>query len=300
MTIGFAILGPGIVADHNHKPAIEANADLGARLIATAHHNPAKFSQFSEQFGVPCQSYEDVLANPDVDVICICTPSGQHAKQTIAAAQAGKNVLVEKPMALSLADADAMIEACDKAGVKLGVTFQRRYEPYFSRIHQAIEAGDFGDLTLGVVTIPYHRPQDYFNLADWRGTWALDGGGVLMNQGIHLVDLMRLFAGEFEEIHSFVTNTYWHHDVEDNAYALMRSRNGAMGIQTSGWYPEVAPRNSGSITPTTVNGRKLRKTVLPINGHHRLEISNGDQFSSTGGVGAGEGPFSRHPASWPR
>ena len=198
-TIGFAILGAGMVADY-HRQAIEANEELGARLVAVGHYNRSKFDAIRARFGVPCVSQEDLLADPAVQVVCICTPSGQHFDQAMAAARAGKHVLVEKPMALSLADADAMIQACDDAGVKLGVVLQRRAGPLFERVQRAISAGDLGELTLGLVTIPYHRPQAYFDQADWRGTWALDGGGVLMNQGIHLVDLLVWYMGDPVEV----------------------------------------------------------------------------------------------------
>ena len=105
-TVGFAILGAGMVADY-HCQAIAANAELGARLVAVGYYNPTRFAEISTKFGVPCVNQEELLADPTVDVVCICTPSGQHAAQTIAAAGAGKHVLVEKPMALSLADAEA-------------------------------------------------------------------------------------------------------------------------------------------------------------------------------------------------
>ena len=191
--IGFAILGAGMVADY-HKQAIAANAEGGARLVAMGHYDAAKYTEIGASFGVPCVSQQQILADPDVDVVCICTPSGQHSEQAIAAAEAAKHVLVEKPMSLSLDDADMMITACEKAGVRLGVVLQRRVEPIFRRVYRAILAGDFGDLVLGVVTIPYYRPQAYYDQAEWRGTWALDGGGVLMNQGIHLVDLLGPYA----------------------------------------------------------------------------------------------------------
>ena len=109
--LNFAILGTGMVAAY-HRHAIEANADLGARLTAVGHYDPARFDEISQTFGVPCLAETDLLADSDVDVVCICTPSGQHAGQAVAAAEAGKHVLVEKPMALSLADADRMIAAC--------------------------------------------------------------------------------------------------------------------------------------------------------------------------------------------
>lgn len=225
-TIGFGILGAGTIADF-HRHAILANAEHGARLVAVAHYDPSRFADIADRFGVPCLSYEQLLAHPEVEVICICTPSGQHAAQTIAAARAGKHVLVEKPMALSLADADAAIAACAQAGVKLGVALQRRAEPLFQRVHLAIAAGDLGDLTLGVVTIPYHRPQRYYQQAAWRGTWALDGGGVLMNQGIHLVDLLVWYLGDPVEVQATAATLQRQIEVEDTLAASLRFASGA-------------------------------------------------------------------------
>lgn len=229
---GFAILGPGLVADF-HRQAIEANAGLGAKLVAVGHYNPARFANLSAQYGVPCLTEAELLVHPDVQAVTLCTPSGQHAQQAINAARAGKHVLVEKPMATTLADADAMIAACEQAGVQLGVVFQRRHEPYFARARQAIEAGDFGDLTLGVVTIPYHRPADYYKLADWRGTWAGDGGGVLMNQGIHLVDVLLWLMGDPVNIQAHAATLQRAIEVEDTVTATLRFANGALATITA-------------------------------------------------------------------
>ena len=229
---GFAILGAGMIADY-HRQAVEANADLGAELVAIGYYNPASYSEISRKFGVPCLSQAELLASPEVDVVCICTPSGQHAEQTIAAAQAGKHVLVEKPMALSLAEADAMIESCRQAGVKLGVTFQRRTELVFRQVRAAVESGDLGELTLGVVTMPYHRPQAYFNQAEWRGTWAMDGGGVLMNQGIHLVDLLVWFMGDPTEVRAYAGTLQRDIQVEDTLAAALHFANGALATITA-------------------------------------------------------------------
>jgi len=231
-TTGFAILGAGMVADF-HRRAIAANADLGARLVAVGHYNPARFADIGAEFGAPCVNQEELLADPDVDAVCICTPSGQHVDQAIAAAKVGKHVLVEKPMALSLEDADAMIAACDQAGVKLGVVLQRRAEPLFQRIHDAIQAGDLGTLTLGVVTMPYHRPQAYYDQADWRGTWALDGGGVLMNQGIHLVDLLIWYMGDPASAQAYADTLHRNIEVEDTLAATLHFANGALATITS-------------------------------------------------------------------
>jgi UDP-N-acetyl-2-amino-2-deoxyglucuronate dehydrogenase len=226
-SVSFGILGAGMIADY-HRRAILANAAAGARLVAVGHHDPRRFDAIRATFGVPCVGVEELLADPAVDVVCICTPSGQHPDQTIAAARAGKHVLVEKPMATRVVDAQAMVQACDEAGVRLGVVLQRRADPLFRRIHDALAAGDLGDLTLGVVTMPYHRPQAYYEQAVWRGTWAGDGGGVLMNQGIHLVDLLVWCLGDPVEVHAHAATLQRDIEVEDTLAATLRFPNGAL------------------------------------------------------------------------
>jgi UDP-N-acetyl-2-amino-2-deoxyglucuronate dehydrogenase len=230
--VNFAIVGAGVAAGF-HRQAIEANADLGARLEAIAHYNPERFDAIGAEFGAPCVTLDEVLADPEVNVVCICTPSGQHAEQAIAAARAGKQVLVEKPMALSLKEADAIIDACHEAGVKLGVTLQRRAEPLFTRIHEAVEAGDLGELTLGLVTLPYYRSQVYFDRADWRGRWALGGGGVLMNQGIHLLDLLVWYLGDVVDVLAHADTLQRDIEVEDTLVATLRFANGALVTVTA-------------------------------------------------------------------
>jgi predicted dehydrogenase len=221
-----------MIADY-HNQAITANADQGAKLAAVGHYNPARFDEISASFGVPCLSEADLLKRPGVDVVCLATPSGQHPAQAIAAAQAGKHVLVEKPMALTLADADAMIAACNEAGVKLGVLLQRRAEPTFKRIKQAIQAGDLGELTLGMVTMPYYRSEAYYNQAQWRGAWALDGGGVLMNQGIHLVDLLIWTMGDPVQVQAHADTLHRRIEVEDTLGATLRFANGSLATITA-------------------------------------------------------------------
>jgi predicted dehydrogenase len=225
--IGFAILGTGIIAE-NFQQAIAASTDLGARLIAVGHYDPDQFNAIGVRFGVPCVTEQELYNNPLVDIVCICTPSGLHARQTIAAAQAGKHVLVEKPIALTLADADTMITACDTAKVKLGVAFQSRTKPVFRQTKRAIDNGDLGTLTLGSITMPYYRTMHYYNLADWRGTWRLDGGGVLMNQGIHEVDLLTWFMGDPVSVKAYADTLQRHIEVEDVVTAILRFENGAL------------------------------------------------------------------------
>jgi predicted dehydrogenase len=226
--IGFAILGTGIIAEV-HRQAIAMNADLGARLVAVGHYDPSRFAEIGGRYGVPCLSEGDLLKHPDVDVVCLATPSGQHAVQGIAAAAAGKHVLVEKPLALSVADADAMIAACDRAGVRLGVLLQRRAEPLFRQVFEAIRAGDLGEITLASVCMPYHRPQAYYDQAVWRGTWEQDGGGVLMNQGIHFVDLLLwLMGADPVRITARAGTLQRQIEVEDTVVATLEFPDGAL------------------------------------------------------------------------
>ncbi len=255
-TIGFAILGAGMIADY-YRQAIEANGQKGARLVAIGHYNPARFDEISQRFGVPCRSVAEVLADPAVDAVCIATPSGEHPAQAIAAAHAGKHVLVEKPMAVALADADAIIAACQANGVRLGVTLQRRVEPLFRRVHDAIHNGDLGEITLAAVTMPYMRGEAYYAQADWRGSWALDGGGVLMNQGIHIIDLLVWFLGDPVDVHSFASTGRRTVEVENTAAALLRFASGALASLTG--------------TITTPPGFPHRLEIYGTNGGIQIE-----------------------------
>ncbi len=223
---GFGIVGLGVVAEF-HKLGVLDNRDKGARLAAVAGRDPQTFPKNAARFGAPCMSFEELLRAPGVDVVCLCSPSGLHAAQALACARAGKHVLVEKPMALTLPDADAMIEAFGRAGLLLGVALQRRTFPLFRRIRQAIEAGDLGRLTAATVTVPYYRGQDYYDGDAWRGTWALDGGGALMNQGIHLADLLTWYMGDPVAISAMGGTLRRDIEVEDCAGAVMRFAGGA-------------------------------------------------------------------------
>ena len=219
--LGFGIVGTGMVARY-HAQAIAATQ--GARLVAVCRDAAA-------DLGVPCEpGLEALLARGDVDAVCLCSPSGLHAEQAVAAAQAGKHVLVEKPMALTLPEADAMIRACREADVRLGVVYQRRTDPVIRELHDAIRAGELGSLVLGTASVPYFRDSSYYESAAWRGTWALDGGGALMNQGIHLVDLLLwLMGGEAEVVGASGSALARAVEVEDTVVAALRFSNNARG-----------------------------------------------------------------------
>lgn len=241
--IGFAILGTGMISDY-HAQAIAANADSGAYLVAVGHYDPGRFAEIEARFGVPCMLEQDILSHPEVEVICICTPSGQHSSQTIAAARVGKHVLVEKPIATTLHEANAMIASCKENQVILGVALQSRTKPLFKHIHAAIKYGELGDLTMGLVNLPYYRPQSYYDQAKWRGTWALDGGGVLMNQGIHQVDLLAWYMGDPVSVSAFAGTLQRQIEVEDTLCASLQFGNGALAaiIASTTAAPGFPPR----------------------------------------------------------
>ncbi len=227
MTIGIGIIGTGMVARY-HAEAIAQTQ--GVQLVAVCRADPTQATDAAQRFGVPCElSLEAFLTRADLDAVCICTPSGLHAAQTIAAARAGKHVLVEKPLALSLADADVMIAACREQQVVLGVALQRRSDPQFQELHAAISTGELGQIVLGSVSIPYLRTQSYYDSANWRGTWDLDGGGALMNQGIHLVDMLLWLAGDVSEVRAQYGTLARTIEVEDCITVALRFANGAFG-----------------------------------------------------------------------
>jgi UDP-N-acetyl-2-amino-2-deoxyglucuronate dehydrogenase len=223
----FAILGSGVAARY-HAQAIAATPD--AQLVAVSRGDPARAADAATEFGVPCETDPArLLMRDDVDAVCVCTPSGQHAAQAVAAARAGKHVLVEKPMALTLADADAMIGSAREAGVRLGVALQRRTEPAYAAAKAAVDEGAFGRLVLATTTVPYFRSSEYYGSAPWRGTWEVDGGGALMNQGIHLVDLLLWLAGDVEEVQAVATTAAHAIEVEDDLAATLKFASGALG-----------------------------------------------------------------------
>jgi UDP-N-acetyl-2-amino-2-deoxyglucuronate dehydrogenase len=225
--LGFGIVGTGNVAAY-HAQAISRVS--GAQLRAVCRSNARGSAEAAARFGVHCEpSLAALLARPDVDAVCVCTPSGLHAAHTIAAAQAGKHVLVEKPLALTLSDADAMIAACQAANVQLGVALQRRATPLFRGLREAIGRDELGRLVLGSVSVPYLRTPAYYASAAWRGTWALDGGGVLMNQGIHLLDLLLWYLGDAHEVQAQAATLAHAIEVEDCLTATVRFASGALG-----------------------------------------------------------------------
>ena len=229
MSIGIGIIGCGMIANFHAKAIADAE---GTHLVGCCSKSPESAKSFAETYG--CKAYDSLdamLADDEINAVTICSPSGAHLDPAIAAAQAGKHVVVEKPLEITPERCDQIIEACDEAGVKLAVTFQSRFHDSSRLIKEAIENGRFGTVTMGDAYVKWYRTQEYYDSGAWRGTWALDGGGALMNQAIHTVDLLIWLMGDIQEI-SAMTGTMTHEriEVEDVAVATLKFKSGALGV----------------------------------------------------------------------
>lgn len=260
--VRFGILGCGVIAP-THASAIERIAS--ARLIAVADILEDRAQKFSEKFGAEqfYTDYNELLKRDDIDAISICSPHYLHGPMGIAAARAGKHVLVEKPMAITLMEADEMIAECEKANVKLGAIFQHRFDQSAQCIRAAIDEGRLGKLVRGGSYTKWYRSQEYYDNGSWRGTMAEGAGGALINQAIHMVDLLRWFMGPVDNIAANVTTLTHNIEVEDIATASLKFRSGALGtveasVSTIPNMPEQL-EVSGTKGTALIEGTKLIK-----------------------------------------
>jgi predicted dehydrogenase len=226
MTRGFGIIGAGVIAAM-HADAIATLP--GARLVAVTDVAAGAAVAFAAARSCAAEPDLDaLLARVDVDVVCVCVPSGLHAEVGTRAAKAGKHLVVEKPIDVSLAAADRLIEAVRAAGVALTVISQHRFDPGMIELKRLLGEGTLGRLVLGEASTKWYRTQAYYDSAGWRGTWAMDGGS-LMNQGIHYVDLLRWCMGPVTEVTAVCTTQTHQIEVEDTALAIVRFGSGAVG-----------------------------------------------------------------------
>ncbi|NIA08176.1 MAG: Gfo/Idh/MocA family oxidoreductase [Actinobacteria bacterium] len=208
--IRFGVIGLGAIG-RDHCEQIAAQKD--AVLAAVADISEQSGQSFSDNYDVPWyRGYHELLSRDDVDVVVISTPSGLHGEITVAAARAGKHVLVEKPMEISLAKADEMIEECARNRVKLAVHYPLRFSQDILKAKKAIEMGLLGKLVLGEAIYKKYRSQEYYDRGGWRGTWQLDGGGVIMNQTIHPIDILQWFMGDVESVSALTRTDYYPQD----------------------------------------------------------------------------------------
>jgi UDP-N-acetyl-2-amino-2-deoxyglucuronate dehydrogenase len=222
-----ALAGCGRISK-NHFDAIARVEGLELSAICDVVEDRARAA--GEELGVPWFSdYHELLKRADADVITIATPSGLHAAQGVAAAKAGKHVITEKPMAITLEQADSLVQACDTAGVRLFVVKQNRLNPAVQLLKRAVDKGRFGRIYLANTTVRWNRPQEYYDAAPWRGTWEFDGGA-FMNQASHYVDLIQWLIGPVESVVAKTATQARKIEAEDSGIAVMKFRNGALGV----------------------------------------------------------------------
>lgn len=235
-TLGFGIIGVGMIADFHAQAIAHTN---GGKLVGVATRNADNARAFAAKHGaaLATTSIDELVARPDIHVVCITTPSGAHLEPALAAVRAGKHLVVEKPIEITTERADELIRAADAAGVRISPIFQARFGEGARTIKAAIEAGRFGRLVLASAYVKWHRSPQYYT--GWKGSWKIDGGGALINQAIHAIDLLQWFAGMPSEVFCWSTRrVYAHIEAEDTATAALRFANGAHGAieaTTAAW-----------------------------------------------------------------
>jgi UDP-N-acetyl-2-amino-2-deoxyglucuronate dehydrogenase len=287
----FGIVGTGMIADF-HAAAIR---DLpGCSLAACMDISAERAEAFAAKHG--CEAFSELpafLERGGVDIVTVCTPSGTHMETAVAAARAGKHLIVEKPMEVTLERIDPIIAACDESGVSLSGVFMSRYGEAARTLKKAVDEGRFGKLVLGSAYVKWWRSQEYYGAGGWKGTLRLDGGGALMNQGIHAVDLLQWLMGPVESVCAYgATLAHRNIEVEDTAVAALRFRSGALGVVegSTAAYPGAPKRielcgDRGSAA--------LEEESLPVwkFAEERAEDANiAARFSARSGVGGAADP----------
>ena len=225
--VGFGIIGCGVISKF-HIHAIEAIEE--AELIGVYDpYAPARERAADEYKVQAFASQEELLGCDDIDVVCVLTPSGLHFPIAMAALEAGKHVVVEKPMALTLADADTLIEKAESLNLKVCVISQLRFSAAVQAVRKALEEGLFGRIVSASLSMKYYREEEYYTSSSWRGTWKMDGGGALMNQGIHGVDLLQYLVGPVKRLRGICKTQTRPMETEDSAAAVLEFANGAVG-----------------------------------------------------------------------
>ncbi len=289
----FGLIGCGRVAPR-HADSIAQSA--AAELVAVADVRASRAARFAAQYRAEAYTdYRRLLDRADVDIVSICTPSGLHADMAVAALQAGKHVVLEKPMALSLADADRVIRAAAQGARKLCVVLQNRYNPPMQELKQVVDSGRLGRLLLGNATVRWYRPQEYYE-DEWHGTWAMDGGA-LMNQSIHHIDALQWLLGAPESVFAYTATLAHRMEAEDTGVAVIRFRSGALGLIEGSTitYPEnlegsvavFGERGSLKVGGTALN----RKVIWKIEGEleHEKEWLTRDQLDPASVYGTSHG-----------
>lgn len=273
-TLRVGIVGCGNISS-NHLEAFQALDAVS--VVAVCDVDPARAAALAAQYSVE-HAVDSVqrLLELEPGIVSVCTPHPTHQQVVLQAATAGVHVLCEKPIAVDLQAAQQMVRACEDAGVKLGVLFQRRFWPAAAELHAEISSGALGTPALGQVSVLLHREHEYYSAADWRGTWAADGGGVLMTQAIHYLDLLQWYLGDVARVQGEV-NTYKHVEhieVEDSAAALITFTSGAMATVLAS--TSADPALGVQIRITGSNGASAELSEFPEGSDGRLTLQTAD------------------------
>ncbi len=232
-TLNSAIVGCGVIGP-THANALKSLHAEGARLVAFADEVPARAEALAAEYGAEARTFEAILADPAIDAVHVCVPSGLHAALGVRALEAGKHVVVEKPMDITLAACDALLAAQQESGKRLAVISQHRFDKASLDVKAALDADLLGRMVYAEAQVPWYRTQEYYDSGDWRGTWALDGGGALMNQGVHTADLLPWLCGPVETVYAQArTLAHERIETEDVVAATLTFASGAVGILTA-------------------------------------------------------------------
>lgn len=243
LTMRCAVVGCGVIGAL-HSQTIQSLSETELAVVVDEHADRAQ--EYGKRYGVEATtSYDEVLRRPDIDTVAVCVPSGLHTALAVAALDAGKHVVIEKPLDVTPEAVDAVVAAADRSAKVATVISQHRFDPASQLVAKTVAEGKFGRITSGSADISWWRSQGYYDSGDWRGTWKLDGGGALMNQGVHSVDLLVWFLGQPVEVFAW-TDALAHEriEVEDTAVATIRFESGALGTihGTTAAYPGLTAR----------------------------------------------------------
>jgi predicted dehydrogenase len=309
----FALVGCGVIAPTH----VRALRDLQGRaeLVVCSDVVPERAEALAAEFGITAAPYADVLADPTIDAVTVCTPSGLHAEVGVPALLAGKHVIVEKPMEVTVEACDRLLEAQATSGATLAVISQHRFDTASQAVKVALDDGELGRLVLAEARVPWYRTQEYYDSGEWRGTYALDGGGALMNQGVHTLDLLRWICGPVQRVFATArTAAHERIEVEDVVCATLEFANGAVGtlMATTSAYPGFPASLSvhGTAGGAVIEGDRL-KTLAVVGGEsrggetahaHAVQVATGGTRAATAAVDQAVREAAQEPAqdAWGR
>ena len=272
--LNVAILGAGAVTPH-HINALRQIDD--AEVTYVCRRDESKIKEFADEFDLKWTTdYKELLANPDIDVIDITLPSGLHAKYGIAAAKAGKHVVVEKPIDVNLENTDLLIQTCKEENVTLGVISQYRFLDSSLKMYDYVKNGKLGNIIQGDAYVKWFRSQEYYDSGAWRGTYSLDGGGCFINQAIHFIDLLLSVMGPVKELIAKTRTAAHNIEVEDMGMAMLEFQSGAFGIiqASTSFYPGLPAKLDIHGTKGTISLEGEKLALIHVEGEEPIKAGN--------------------------